>query len=285
MKSELRWEKTYLNLHMDKTSGVQKMTVYDILLNFFIYSFLGWCTEVAFAAVKQKKFVNRGFLNGPLCPIYGIGVTVVVAVLEPYMDHLLMLYLMSAFLVTALEYVTGALLEKIFHHKWWDYSEVPFNIKGYVCIPFSLIWGAACVMIVKFIHPALYRAVSFMPEYLGMVLLTFLCGLILADVYVTVTGILKLNRRLDKMEQIANELRHVSEQIGESIYQNMMDGMEKQEQIRAKAEELKQRYEEMLENLRGTERRILSAFPKMKSKKYGRHIEELREYLKRKRRS
>lgn len=88
------------------------------------------------AAVKERRFLNRGFLNGPLFPIYGIGVTLVVLALEPYRDDLGVLYLTSAVLVTVLEYITEVLLEKIFHHKWWDYSKMPCNIKGYVCILF-----------------------------------------------------------------------------------------------------------------------------------------------------
>lgn len=88
--------------------------IYNSLFYFFTYAFLGWCVEVAYAAVKERRFVNRGFLNGPLCPVYGIGVTAVVMILEPYAGNLGVLYLASSVLVTVLEYVTGALLEKIF---------------------------------------------------------------------------------------------------------------------------------------------------------------------------
>ena len=90
------------------------MTYYDILFSFFIYGFLGWCSEVAFAAFKQHSFVNRGFLNGPICPIYGVGVTVVVYFLTPYKDNLILLYALSTVLVTVLEGLTGYLMDKIF---------------------------------------------------------------------------------------------------------------------------------------------------------------------------
>lgn len=252
------------------------MTLYEILLVFFIYGFLGWCTEVAFAAVKQKKFVNRGFLNGPLCPIYGIGVITVVVILEPYTGNLVALYFLSALLVTALEWVTGILLEKIFHHKWWDYSEVPMNIGGYVCIPFSIIWGAACVVIVKCIHPLVYKLVSLIPVWLDMILLVIMCVLLIADVCVTVAGILNLNHRLNKMKELAEELHRLSNQIGENIYQNMMDGLEKQEQAKKKTEELKQKYEEMLESQSRTGRRLLKAFPNLNSKDHEEQIKELK---------
>ena len=116
---------------------------YYFALSFFVYGFLGWCTEVAYAAVKQGKFVNRGFLNGPICPVYGIGVGVVVQFLTPVENNLVLLYISSTILVTAIEGITGFLLEKIFHNKWWDYSDMPFNIKGYVCLKFTILWGLA----------------------------------------------------------------------------------------------------------------------------------------------
>ena len=101
------------------------MQIYYLMLYFFVYGFLGWCTEVAYATTKQRKFVSRGFLNGPICPIYGVGVTVVVYFLTPYKDNLILLYALSTVLVTVLEGLTGYLMDKIFHHKWWDYTNQP----------------------------------------------------------------------------------------------------------------------------------------------------------------
>lgn len=258
------------------------MAIYEMLFSFFIYGFLGWCAEVAFAAVKTRKFVNRGFLNGPICPIYGIGITLVVVALNAYTENLFVLYLMSSVLATLLEYITGALLEKMFHHKWWDYSGMPFNIKGYICIPFSLIWGAACVIIVKLIYPVTYKIISFLPVWLGIVLLIVLCSLLISDICVTVSGIRKWNYRLSRMEEVAEELHRLSEQLGENIYQNMMAGMEKQEEVKKKHEELRQKYREMLDSQNRTEKRLLKAFPKLRSKKHGKQIEELKKYFEKK---
>ena len=100
----------------------------------------GWCTEVSYAALDRGIFVNRGFLNGPYCPIYGCGVVIVVAVLTPLKDNLLILFIGSFLLTSILEYITGYLLEKVFHNQWWDYSDKPFNIHGYVCLKFSIYW-------------------------------------------------------------------------------------------------------------------------------------------------
>ena len=117
--------------------------MYLFLWIFFIYSFLGWCTEVSYAALVTGKFVNRGFLNGPVCPVYGFGVVIVLSILVPLKGNLLVLFIGSVVLTSLLEWLTGFLLEKIFHQRWWDYSDQPFNIGGYICLRFSIAWGFA----------------------------------------------------------------------------------------------------------------------------------------------
>ena len=157
------------------------MSIYYSILYFFVYGFLGWCTEVIFAAFKQHRFVNRGFLNGPICPIYGVGVTLVIACLEAFQSNLLLLYISSVILVTVLEGVTGWAMDKLFHNKWWDYSKLPFNIGGYVCLLFSLIWGVACVFIVYFVHPLIHQVLSLIPHTAGIALIAILGIALLSD--------------------------------------------------------------------------------------------------------
>lgn len=264
------------------------MSFYYFVLYFFIYGTLGWCTEVAFAAVKERRFVNRGFLNGPICPIYGVGVSVVVHFLQPLSEQLILLYIGSTILVTLLEGITGYVLEKLFHHKWWDYSDMPWNIGGYVCLVFSLMWGVACVFIVKVIHPLIHGVLQLLPVAAGIVLMV-ICGVgMCSDLVVTVNRILKLNRQLDAMEKIAAELRSLSDKLGENIYENVMDTMEIREKVdqaveeqRARMSELKGRYRELAErNVKGG-RRLLKAFPKLESKKHKEILEEIRLKLKR----
>ena len=101
---------------------------------FLIYAFLGWCSEVVFAALNTGKFVNRGFCNGPICPIYGFGMLFVSLCLMPFRDNLPLLFILSLLLTSFIEFITGFVLEKFFNQKWWDYSKLPFNINGYVCL-------------------------------------------------------------------------------------------------------------------------------------------------------
>ena len=217
--------------------------LYFIALYFFVYGFLGWCTEVAFAAWKEHRFVNRGFLNGPICPVYGIGVTLVVHFLSPYRSNLIILYITSTILVTALEWLTGFILERVFHNKWWDYSNMPLNLNGYVCLLFSLIWGVACVLIVDFIHPVIHKLLLYIPVIVGVIILIILGIGMFADHYVTASGILKMNKRLAAMQEIADELHEISDKIGENIYKNTIAAMETQDAIKdsvtEKQEELK----------------------------------------------
>ena len=121
---------------------------------FLIYAFLGWCLEVTYQAVEYGVFINRGFLGGPYCPIYGVGVIVVTLALYPLRETIILLYVGSVVLTSSLEFVTGFILEKIFHQHWWDYSDDKFNVKGYICLKFSLLWGVACLVTVRIIHPA-----------------------------------------------------------------------------------------------------------------------------------
>ena len=130
-------------------------TIYEVLWIFIVYAVIGWCSEVAYAALDTGKFVNRGFLNGPYCPIYGFGISLVIVVLTPLKENLLILYIGSVILTSVIEYITGYLLEKVFHNKWWDYSDKPYNIKGYICLKFSLFWGFACTFIVLVIAGSL----------------------------------------------------------------------------------------------------------------------------------
>ena len=263
--------------------------------------------EVAFAAVKEGRFVNRGFLNGPICPIYGVGVVSVIFSLQGFSESLLILYLASAVLVTFIEWLTGYVMDRIFHQKWWDYSGQPLNIGGYVCLPFSLIWGVFCVFIVKCFQPLVAHLIGYIPHIAGIVILVILSIAMLADLYVTASAILKLNKRLEAMEKIAAELREFSDRMGENIYENVKDGMEKEEQLKSKVasmkevrkelraeysagkeewyksqqqklDELKGRYDSLVNGLGSVGERLVKAFPNMESRI---HKDALREVKKR----
>lgn len=253
-------------------------TWFQILWFFFLYGFLGWCTEVAFAAVAHGKFVNRGFLNGPICSIYGFGVLSVLLVLEPLKDNLLILFVGSVVFTSLLEFVTGWVLEKLFHDKWWDYTNRPLNIKGYVCLEFSLAWGVACVFVVDVFHPLIVKLVSVIPATPGWVLLGVFAVTWTVDHIVTIIEVCKLPKRLRAIQAIEEALTAVSDEIGENIYKGASGAKTRGEALHtdlaeknaAYREELLQKREELLSRRNYVHERISTAFPALRSgKTYG----------------
>ena len=230
---------------------IMPQNFYELVWIFIIYAFIGWCTEVSYAALDTGKFVNRGFLNGPYCPIYGCGVVIVVAILTPLKENLLILFAGSFLLTSVLEYITGYILEKVFHNKWWDYSDKPFNIKGYVCLKFSIYWGLACTFIMDIIHPIIYAAICFIPFVIGVVLLSIIMCVFAADCIITVTTILKFNKRLKVMDEMAASIHRLSDEIGENIYENVTDVIEKSEKFQETHVELMDKISETKENIYG----------------------------------
>lgn len=252
--------------------------IYQAVWIFIIYAFLGWCSEVAFAAVNKGKFVNRGFLNGPVCPIYGVGMLIVVLCLWNLRDRPLLLFLGSALLTTALEFVTGFVLERFFHDKWWDYSDMPFNIKGYVCLKFTILWGLAASFIIGAIHRFIYMLIEKTPFVLGVILLAVFSAAFIADFIVTLTALVKLPKKLKAMAEAERALRAVSDKIGENISDTTIAAKEKGEALAAenkpRLEELKAEYEKKKKELSAmlernfVQRRIFKAFPNLKNGRY-----------------
>lgn len=201
--------------------------LYRFMWIFFIYAFLGWCTEVSYAALVTGKFVNRGFLNGPVCPIYGFGVVIVLSCLTPLADNLLILFLGSVLLTSVLEWLTGFVLEKLFHQRWWDYSDEPFNLSGYICLRFSIAWGFACMFVVKLLHPTVLLFIRIIPQALGVVLLVLLGAVMAVDLAATVSAIVKLNHRLEQLDEMAAKIKEVSNEFGENLADRVLDAVER----------------------------------------------------------
>lgn len=219
--------------------------MYQFLWIFFVYAFLGWCTEVSYAALRTGKFVNRGFLNGPVCPIYGCGVVVVLVGLEPLKGNFVLLFLGSVVLTSVLELATGFVLEKLFRQRWWDYSDKPFNLGGYICLEFSIMWGFACLFVVDILHPSIEFFIRLIPHTLGWVLLGLFSAAMAVDLAATVRTIAKLNRQLDQIDQLARRLKTASNEFGENLADRVLEAAERsadwKEDWEAAAEEWSQR--------------------------------------------
>lgn len=286
---------------------------------FFIYAFLGWCSEVVFAALTEGKYVNRGFLNGPLCPIYGFGVIAVVSLLMPVKDNFFFLFIGSIVVTSTLELLTGFILEKIFHNKWWDYSDKPFNIGGYICPLFSLMWGIACLLVVDIIHPMVTGLVDFIPHTVTIALLAILTIVLVFDLIATINTIFKLNQKLAHIDELSTLIRKSSDKIGGNLAAGALNFASKKDEFDEKVKQakeaigekidlakkaweselserkqsvqeakaygdqvlldLKRANKKLLEERIFGQKRLLKAFPRLKTTRYKDALEALKENL------
>lgn len=188
-----------------------------LFLYFIIYAFLGWCAEVAVTAVKQRRFVNRGVMNGPIVPLYGLMATLAGVFLEPEENNLLVFVLGAVVLCAAVEVVAGVILERQFGRRWWDYSDRPMNLKGYICLESSLIKGVLVALAVRFLTPVLHWGLSFLPAIALQVLALVLAVVLAVDALVMVYGVHAVRRRWKMSEPIAEYLQQASETIGDGL--------------------------------------------------------------------
>lgn len=134
------------------------------LLIFFLYCFLGWVWESLYVSVRKREWVNRGFLHGPLLPIYGFGAIIILWLTLPFRDSLPLIFVLGMFGATILEYVTGAVMERLFHMRYWDYSNQPFNLHGHISLFTSLGWGLFSLLLVKILHPPIEALLLTVPS-------------------------------------------------------------------------------------------------------------------------
>lgn len=179
------------------------MTFYQWILCFFIYGCTGWFVEELFYAASTRKIVSRGVLYGPICPIYGAGALAIVLFCRPFAHSPALLFLMGVVLTTVLEYITSYLLERFFHTHYWDYTGFVMNIKGRVCIPFSLAWGFLTIILVMAVHPAVSHVVIQTTSDEAMLAATALCFAFVLDILLTVTKTLSIRSLCEKLEKNA----------------------------------------------------------------------------------
>lgn len=185
---------------------------YSYCILFFIYSFLGWIMEVTLTLITDKKFVNRGFLLGPCCPIYGCGCILLNLLLHNYTNNILVLFILTMFTCSLLEYITSFLMEKIFKLRWWDYSQMKFNINGRICLetmtPFSILG----VLAIKYATPFFITNINKLSEKTILIISIILITLFIIDVIISLTIVFKLkfvskNIKKDSTLDIKNTIK------------------------------------------------------------------------------
>lgn len=176
-------------------------------LYFILYSVLGWLVETVYCSVPAGHWVERGFLNGPLCPIYGCGAVLMLGGLEPYISHPVLLFVLSMLGASIMEFVVSWAMEKMFGMRWWDYSDQPFNVQGRVCLLNSTLFGVMGLVLARVIHPRMQYLVGLLPPMwcVGLAVLFFV--MLCVDTVVSARAALQLRGRLERMEQMKQELR------------------------------------------------------------------------------
>lgn len=174
---------------------------------FTIYSFIGWCLETPFHSILEKKFVNRGFLYGPFCPIYGVGCIFLIKFLSPLQNNLIILFFASSLVTSTLEYFTGYAMEKLFDNRWWDYDDNMFNLHGRICLKYSLFWGFGSVFVIKILHPFVDSLINNIPLQYSIYICSLIITYFIIDSVLTIMSIIKLHDYLLQLYELSAEIK------------------------------------------------------------------------------
>lgn len=202
------------------------------ILMFFFYSFAGWCLESIYCSIGEKRLINRGFLTGPLCPIYGTAsLVLIVLIYNPFKDNPLAVFMLGIILCDVVEYLTSYLMEKLFAARWWDYTYELLNIRGRICLKHSLYWGVISIIFVKVLHPAvenLYNKIN--GDYLIYILIAVLAVFVIdvINAVIKASDIRKLHQKLNSLiDTLGTELTSLKETVAEK-YGSIQIMIEKQ---------------------------------------------------------
>ncbi len=188
-------------------------TTYELACLFFLYSFLGWCLEVAYAAAGRRKFVNRGLLNGMLCPVYGVAMVFMLVFMDSLRGEWFYLFLGCMVVGTVTELLTGLLLEKVFHLRLWDYSGKKFQAGGYICLAAAMVWGGLGIFVLKFLNPLVMALLGYIPYLPGLAGLLLLTVVLAVDAAMTIGALLKIKNQNQAMADIAEGLNQASRSL------------------------------------------------------------------------
>lgn len=180
-------------------------------LIFIIYSILGWLMETCLCSFKQKKIVNRGFLIGPYCPIYGWGALIIILTLTKYKNDPFVIFGMALLICSILEYFTSWLMEKFFNARWWDYSTQKFNLEGRICLKNSILFGLGGVLVLLVFQPIIENLLSYVPRSFIFFISSFILIIYIIDNICSFVII-------KKMRLVVNKVRSdISDEIGRRV--------------------------------------------------------------------
>lgn len=257
-----------------------------IFLLLMVYSLLGWCGEMIYCSLCQGKLCEkRGFLNGPVCPIYGHGALVVLLCLHGGCKNPLLTFLLGAVLTSLVEYITSFAMEKLFHMRWWDYSQYKFHLNGRVCLLNSTLFGLASVFLCHFANPPISAWLAgLLASGAAVPLSLILLAVYLTDIVLSVRGAIQLGGRLARLHAIYGELSEKLESMTAEARQTVHTKLEERggeltARLEAARQEAQQKLRALYDRQSLFERRLLRSFPTMRSIHYPEAMKKWKEYL------
>ena len=257
------------------------------VLFFFIYSFIGWVWECCFVSVRKRRWVNRGFMYGPMLPIYGFGALAVLISTIRVRDSIPLIFLFGMVGATLLEYVTGAVMERLFNVKYWDYSNQKFNLNGYICLTSSLGWGLFSVLLVKFVHVPIEGAVLKIPTIIAEGIAFVLTVAAAVDVTQSFNDAMDLKRILAQIEERNKQIRKIQEILIVDSEEFVVDYRQRAgefvEDYRQRAgefvEDYRRRVEEHVEDYRGRAEEMAEDYKKLAEEHMDRYRQRAEEMV------
>ena len=266
------------------TTPLLKFSYTFLLL--IIYSILGWCGEMIYCSAGQRKLCEkRGFLNGPVCPIYGHGALVVLLCLHGGCKNPLLTFLLGAVLTSLVEYITSFAMEKLFHMRWWDSSQYKFHLNGRVCLLNSTLFGLASVFLCHFANPPISAWLAgLLASGAAVPLSLILLAVYLTDIVLSVRGAIQLGGRLARLHAIYGELSEKLESMTAEARQTVHTKLEERggeltARLEAARQEAQQKLRALYDRQSLFERRLLRSFPTMRSIHYPEAMKKWKEYL------
>ncbi|MCR5704512.1 MAG: hypothetical protein K6G85_07800 [Eubacterium sp.] len=253
-------------------------SIENTLLLYFIYSFFGWCVEVIYVALVGRRVENRGFLNGPVCPIYGFGMLGVLMALFPIQNNIPLLFFGGMFICSLIEFIGGFALDKIFHMRWWDYSNRKCNVGGYICLRYSIMWGIGVVLAVRLGHPLVYTPIQKMNLYFKWGLIAVFVTIFTIDMIVTLKKLIGIRKNLGQLEVVAENLHAMGDQLKEVVGNSAIvladKGNELTENVKERQKELLEHRDELMENLLKRQSTKIHPLPRLNKNGKSIRIEE-----------
>ena len=203
------------------------MTAYaHLLLYFFFYSFVGWIWESGYVSVCKRQLTNRGFLTGPMLPIYGSGAVVMLCATYPVRSSEIGIFFLGMFAATLLEYVTGVAMEALFQIRYWDYSDKKFNIQGHICLSSSLAWGVFTLLLIRVVHPHVSALLEQIPQALcfgALIVITIVFAIDFASSFHAAMDLRQLLESLTNLKSDAEKLREHFAILTDSVSETLHD--------------------------------------------------------------